>query len=134
MESSFMNLIRGSRLSSHMGLTMSEGIPYKFSRDYLYVEIPIVGFLESPLSQEEPMKEMKRNQHMWIVPACTVDTKGQFITEVEPNHLLAEYGQVQAGYKIHPGSGKMTPGFWFTSRKDLDISKVDWAVRIYMRG
>lgn len=124
----FLNLVRGNRLSSYMGLEMAEGFVYKFAPLYTYIEIPARSFI----LDRELVAEVKRNQHVWVNPACEINVRGNYTVEVEPNPALAEFGQVQAGYRIHPGTGHKEPGFWFTARKDVTLHQLDYAVRLYM--
>lgn len=128
MESAYLNLVRGNRLSSLMGLKMVADYPYRNAQNYMYVEIPVRHFeLDG-----EPVTEAKRNQHVFVVPACSINVRGTSIVEVEPNPDLARLGQLQAGYKVHPNSGLKEPGFWFTARKDVKLEDIGYAIRLYM--
>lgn len=128
METSYLKLMNGSRLSNYMRLEMDEGTEPVLGKNYLYLEIPLAG----AVSEEGISLQIKRNQHVWIRSAATVDMKGRNFIEVEPNPALAELGQVQAVYRVHPDSGKKQLGFWFTARKDTDLTSLEYAVRIYM--
>lgn len=128
METSYLKLMNGSRLSNYMRLEMDEGTEPVLGKNYLYLEIPLAG----AVSEEGVSLQIKRNQHVWIRSAATVDMKGRNFIEVEPNPALAELGQVQAVYRVHPDSGKKQLGFWFTARKDTDLTSLEYAVRIYM--
>lgn len=128
METSYLKLMKGSRLSNYMRLEMVEGTEPVLGKNYLYLDIPLLG-----AETEEGMSlQVKRNQHVWIQSAAVVDMKGRNFIEVEPNPALAELGQVQAMYRVHPDSGKRQLGFWFTARKDTDLTSLEYAVRIYM--
>lgn len=130
MDTAYLKLVSGTRLSNYMGLEMLEGHPYKYTPSYLAIDVPLRGFrtADSPVLVDE----VKRNQHVFVVPACTVNVRGSYIVEVEPNPELAEFGQVQAGYKIHPGQGRKEPGFWFTARKDVTKDMFPVAIKLYM--
>lgn len=128
MDSCYLKLISGSRLTNYMGLSMSEGHEFRNGINYLYLEIP---FLKASGSENET--EIKRNQHVNVVAACKLNVKGYNIVHIEPNPALAEFGQVQASYNVHPNSGEMMPNFWFTARKDVNLSTdINYAVRLYM--
>lgn len=136
-DSTYLKLVSGSRLKNYMGLEMAPGVEYKNGKGYLYIEIPVGAFIGSPSTGAEPgtseiLKEVKRNQHVFVSPSCTVNVKGGYIVEIEPSTEFAKFGQVQPGYKIHPDSGLLTPGFYFTARKDVTLSDFTWAVRLYM--
>lgn len=131
MESSYMKLLSGStRIRNYVCLELTAG--YKLTpplKDVVYAEVSVLGVLgeDGKLSQE-----VKRNQHVWIQAAGSVEVKGQHFVEVEPNSKLAEFGQVQGMYRLHPGSERTQLGFWFTARKDTNLADFGYAVRIYM--
>jgi len=129
METSYLKLMKGSRLSNYMRLEMDKNVEPVLGKNYLYLEIPVAGAVAD---EELLTMQIKRNQHVWIKSAATVDMKGRNFIEVEPNPALAEMGQVQPTYRVHPDSGKKELGFWFTARKDVDLTELEYAVRIYM--
>jgi hypothetical protein len=124
--------MNGSRLSNYMRLEMVEGKEPVLGKNYLYLDIPLVGAVLEDANRIQISMEVKRNQHVWINSAAVVDMKGRNFIEVEPNPALAEMGQVQGMYRVHPDSGKKQLGFWFTARKDTDLTSLEYAVRIYM--
>lgn len=128
METSYLKLMKGSRLTNYMRLEMDKGIEPILGKNYLHLDIPLAG----AITEEGPAMQVKRNQHVWIAAAAHVDMRGRNFIEVEPNSALAEMGQVQAAYRIHPDSGRKQLGFWFTARKDVDLTGLEYAVRIYM--
>lgn len=129
MDTSYLKLMSGSRLSNFMGLEMIPGHEYKYGKNYLHLDIPILGVVDE---KGELTKEVKRNQHVFIRSAASVFMRGYNFIEVEPNAELAEWGQVQGLYRVHPESGKRELGLWFTARKDTDLSQFSHCVRIYM--
>lgn len=136
LESSFLNIGRGSRQTGYMGLVMAEGAPVRFGgKDYSYAEIPLVGFRGVDKDKPEDVGQKAiRNQHVYVVPACTINVRGDFHIQVEPNPALSEFGSVQGSYYVHNGSGILIPGFWMTLRKDLEAADVQYAIRLYMRA
>jgi hypothetical protein len=133
MDSSYIKLASGSRIDNYMGLKMDEGYSYKHGKNYLFIQIPASVLVEtSDKGLEEPTMVIKRNQHVFLAAACTLNVRGQSFLEVEANPALAEFGQVQSIYRIHPDSGEQRPGVWFTARKDTDISTLDFLINIYM--
>lgn len=111
-----------------MRLEMTPGVEPILGKNYLYLDIPLLG----AETEEGVSMQVKRNQHVWVKAAATVDMKGRNFIEVEPNSALAEMGQVQGIYRVHPDSGKTELGFWFTARKDVDLTELEYAVRLYM--
>lgn len=133
METSYLKLMKGSRLTNYMRLEMAPGVEPILGKNYLHLDIPLIGaVIEGDNDIVQVSLNIKRNQHVWILSAAHVDMRGRNFIEVEPNPILAEYGQSQGLYRIHPDSGRKELGFWFTARKDVDLSILDYAVRIYM--
>ena len=129
MDTSYLKLLKGSRLTNYMGLEVLEGYEYNFGKNYLHLDFPIVGAV---LEDGTVTLQVKRNQHVWVRAAASVNVRGRNFIDVEPNSALAEVGQVQGLYRIHPESGKKELGFWLTARKDIDLSGYEYGVRIYM--
>ncbi len=130
MDTSYLKLTDGARLRNYVGLEMEEGFEYKFGKNYLYLEIPLLGVWDSEAKQWT--KEVKRNQHVFVRAACSVDVKGRSFIEIEPCPALGEYGSFQGTYRLHPESGDQEVGIWFSPRKDVDLTEIPYAVRIYM--
>lgn len=128
METSYLKLMKGSRLTNYIRLEMDAGVEPILGKNYLYLDIP----LSAAVTEEGSTMQVKRNQHVWISAAASVDVKGRNFIEIEPNPALAASGQVQGLYRIHPDSGRKPLGFWFTARKDVDLTELEYAVRIYM--
>lgn len=130
MDTSYLKLLNGSsRIKNYMGLVLDPGVVPEAGKNYMYIDLPVRNAI---VAEGEAVTEVKRNQHVWIQAAGKVDVKGMNFIEVEPNPALAEMGQVQGLYRIHPGSGEKQLGFWFTARRDVDLSVLKYAVRIYM--
>lgn len=129
MDTAYLKLTTGTRIKNYLGLVMEEGRHHRAGKNYLFIEVPIRG---ADVEDEGSTHLIKRNQHVFIHCGCTVNVKGPNIVEVEPNPSLAEWGQVQAGYKVHPDSGLREVGFWFTARKDTDLSQLEYGARLYL--
>lgn len=129
-----MNLARGNRITSHMGLKMVNDHAYRFPKlienGYGYVEIPVLE-LWNP-SEEAVVEKGVRNQYLKVIPACTLNVKGPCVIEVVPNPAIAAYGMIQGGYYVESGSGETVPSFYVSLRKDMDPKDVDYAIRLRM--
>lgn len=122
MDTTFLKLLEGTRVKNHMGLRMDEGMEWMRGKNYLHLDVPA----------RRGQEEIKRNQHVFLEAAATVDVRGRNMIEVEPNPALAEYGQVQPSYRIHPDSGLKQLGVWFTAHKSLNVEDLEYLVRLYM--
>jgi hypothetical protein len=118
---SFIKLAVPTKLVNHAGLKMDDGFHYVHGKNYMYVDIPSLS-----------ASEIKKASHVFLEAAATVDVKGQYLVMIEANPVLAEYGQVQSGYYIHPGSGQKRLGVWFFALKPLSLSELEYLVRLYM--
>lgn len=131
MDGAFLNLVRGNRLKSWMGLELPEGITApKYGPQYHYVEIPVGQVLKDG----EPVTDGKvaRNQHVEIVAACTIKIRGQSPVLVVYNDELQRVASLGSMTIIHPGGEPLAPSFWATFRKDFNVEDMSWAVRLYL--
>lgn len=127
MDSMFLNLTRGSRLSSYMGLVLPDSNPPKFGPNYQYVEIGLAGFRSG---DGELLEEAKPNQHLEVVPNCTINVRGSYAVMVHYNPALQLVASVGSNHIIWPGSGMVVPSYYATFRKGIKGSEVEWAVRL----
>jgi hypothetical protein len=127
MDSMFLNLTRGSRLSAYMGLVLPSGEQPKFGPNYQYVEIPLAGFRSS---DGELLSEAKANQHLEVVAACTLNVRGSFPVMVHYNPALQSVASVGSNHIIWPGGDILTPTYFATFRKGIKGSELEWAVRL----
>lgn len=140
MDSSFLKLNAGSsRITNWIGLQMEQGYQPVHGKGYQYLEIPVLGVYVEPSinkdgeeSEGSYTKIVKRGQSVFVCAAGTIDVKGMYMVEIEPNHELSEYGVVQGLRRVQPGDGPQALGFQFTARKDVDLSQLKYAVRLYM--
>jgi hypothetical protein len=131
MDGVFLNLIRGNRLKSWMGLELPEGVTApKYGPQYHYVEIPVGQVLKDG----EPVAEGKvvRSQHVQILADCTIKVRGQSPVLVVYNDELQQVANLGSMCIIAPGGDPVTPSFWATFRKDYSVEDIKWAVRLYL--
>lgn len=131
MDGAFLNLVRGNRLASWMGLTLPDGVTApKYGSQYHYVEIPVGQVLKDG----EPVADGKivRNQHVEILAACTIKVRGNNPVMVVYNHDLQRVANLGSFHMVHPGGEALVPSFWATFRKDCEVMDIPWAVRLYL--
>lgn len=124
----FLNLARGSRLKAYMGLTLDEGVLPKYGKNYTYIEVPLRELLGP---DGLPTTKALRNQTCKVVPACSLDIKGQSKILVKTFPRLQEISNCPALFLLDEDQGEQ-PGFYVSFRKDFDASDMLWAVRLYM--
>lgn len=129
MDSALLQINRGNRLNQLLGLTMDDGVPYRFAKDYLFVEIPLRDFYNP--AAETLQKKALKNQRLKIQPACKTAIKGSSRYLVKVNPEILAVADAPAMF-ILDNEGDEQPTFYATFRKDLDADRIDWCVRIYM--
>ena len=128
MDSMFLNLTRGSRLSAFMGLEMAPGFGSKFGPNYQYVEIPLDYFLKD---DNTSLNEAKANQHLEVVAACSIHVRGNFPVMVHYNPALQAVASLGSSHIIWPGEmGRVAPSYFATFRKGIKAEDITWAVRL----
>jgi hypothetical protein len=131
---SFLKLVDQSRLKNYLGLSVAPGYeirrPNQNSRDYAYIEVPILGFRGS---DGEVSPEARRGSYVEVVPACTVNVRGTYRFEVHPNKKIYEFGMAEGMFYLEPEDGQITPSYRILLRKDIALQDLDFCIRIYMR-
>jgi len=147
VETSFLKLVDQTRLNNYLGLKMVEGHslsrPTKSSRNYAYIEIPVLGFrkltsdAKDGSSNDPKGNELSdkaaRNSFIEVVPACTVNVRGNYRFEVHPSAQVHSFGIAQGMYYLEPEDGELIPSYRLWLRKDIELSDLNYAIRIYMR-
>lgn len=128
MDSVFANLIRGGRLSA-MGLQMADGQPFRYAKDYTYVEIPFGEAFN--ISTEELQKEAKRNQHLKLIPAARVNLKAPYKMLVKTHPSIQKYASCPPLFLLDPDEGGDIT-FYSIFRKDMNLIELPWLVRLYL--
>lgn len=129
MDGVFLLVNRGNRLSAMLGLQMDEGVPYRFSNDYSYVEIPVGEAFST--SSEEIVTKAAANQKLRIRPACKLNVRGQYRVLVKVNPVLAPFANYQGIQLIDPNTGEQ-PVIHASFHKSFDFADLEWCVRLYI--
>lgn len=125
MDSMFLNLIRGNRVSAYMGLKTD--CPPKYGGSYYYIEIPVKCFRKDDGTE---LEEAKANQHLEVVPDCTIKVRGNQAVMVHYNPALQAVGNMAGSHIVWPGCEEQCPSFYVSFRKGISIGELEWAVRL----
>ena len=125
MDSMFLNLIRGNRVTAYMGLKTD--CPPKYGSSYYYIEIPVRCFRKDDGTE---LEEAKANQHLEVVPDCTIKVRGNQAVMVHYNPALQAVGNMAGSHIVWPGCDEHCPSFYVSFRKGINISDLEWAVRL----
>ena len=128
MDPTFLNLARNNRIPRMMGLEMAPEIPYTFSKDYTYIEVPLWKMLDS---DGEITDKASRNQYVELVSAASLKLSYEAKCLAVPNPLLFKYG-VLPSMMLLDGKDRMLVTVPITLRKDLKIAELEYLVRIYL--
>lgn len=128
----FNNLVRGNRLTGIMNLKMDEGQPYRYSKDYTYVEIPLAQ-LYNP-STEEVQDKASRNQRLKIIPACQVNLKKSgYKILIKVNPKIHEFANCPGLLLLDTDEDEQI-NVYAVFHRDMDVKELTWAVRLYLVG
>lgn len=127
MESAFLNLIRGNRISGLIGLKLPDSQAPKYGPNYHYIEIPVKCFRKDDGSE---LEEAKANQHLEVIPNCTIKVRGSQPVMIHYNPALQAVGNHSGSHIVWPGGDEHSPSFYVSFRKAVSISDLDWAIRI----
>ena len=123
----FMNLVRGTRVSRYIGLS-DEG-PHKYGPDYTYIELP----MEDPGIQQEDGKLAKflRNQSHVLSSGQTVRPAKGYKLMVSVNPKLQEYADAPTLLLIHhEGDVDQPLVIHARFRKDMPVGELEYLFRV----
>lgn len=125
MDSAFLNLIRGNRVTTYMGL--KSDAPPRYGASYQYIEIPVRCFRKDDGSE---LAEAKANQHLEVVPDCTIKVRGNQPVMVHYNPALQAVGSMAGSHIVWPGGEEHCPTFYVSFRKGITTVELEWAIRL----
>lgn len=134
MDSAFLNLVRGNRLSQYMGLTMEGETPHRFSSDYTFVEIPLGEVMD--ITSEKVLRKnasLKAGATVRLIPACRIENR-VYKCLVSVNPAVQKFCPgAPTLFLIEPGDG-IQPGVTVTVGRDCSLADLTagWLVRLYL--
>lgn len=132
LNTALLNLARGNRMSTHLGLQMDEGRSLKYANDYLYVQLPLRGHALAGSDEVVTAGKVMRNQHVRIESAATINVRGNHRYVVKTHPKLQEVATCPTLFIIdNQGEGEQVH-FHATFRKDFDLQELPWITRVYM--
>lgn len=134
LDSAFLNLVRGNRISTYLGLTMEGEIAYRFAADYSYVEIPLSEVFD--LDSEKVLRKnavLKKGQTVRLIPACQIQTRN-YKCLVSVNPVLQDFSYGTPGMFLIDAGDTTQPSVTVTARKDCSVADLTsgWLVRLYL--
>lgn len=107
---------------------MAESVPYRYGPDYSYVEIPLLRAFNG----EEKVDKASRNQMLMLEAACSVKPLNHYKCLISVNPLLLEYTSASALRLIDADGTRTQVVIPAAFRRDLELNKLDWLVRLYL--
>jgi hypothetical protein len=127
MDSAFLNLIRGNRVTAYMGLKLGDGVPPKYGPSYQYIEIPVKCFRKDDGTE---LDKANPNQHLEVIPNCTIKVRGSQAVMVHYNPALQAVGSMAGSHIVWPGTDEQCPSFYVSFRKGITVAELEWAIRL----
>lgn len=134
LDSAFLNLVRGNRLSTYLGLTMEGEAVHRFSSDYSYVEIPLGEVID--YASEKILRKnasIKAGTTLRLLPACRIENRTyKCLASFNPSIQKFAPGSSSV-ILIEPGEGQQ-PAINVHIQRDCNLADVvsGWLVRLYL--
>lgn len=125
----FRRLSQGNCIDHFLGLKMEEGTVYKFSTDYTYIEIPL---LRAVNADGESVQKATRNQYTELVSSASVRLYPGMKGLAVANPILSKYGAGPNILLLDNSSTREQVVVPITFRKDMQLTGLDWLVRLYL--
>lgn len=123
-----LSLARADRMRRYVQLTMDQGVPLRYAKDYGYVEVPLRGFRDK---DGQLVDSVKANQTVRVEPAGSIKLTGPHRMLIQVNNTICDSGLVSQLQILDPDDGRGID-FPVTFRTALKAADVPWAVRIYL--
>lgn len=124
MEAVFLNIARGNRLRSYMGIETE----VKYGPDYSYIEIP----LKAAVSIESGSKIKKvKDKPVRLIPECSIKVAKHYkiLVEINPEILRSAHISMNHLYDSgYVGEPVITGVFY----EDVELDSYDYLVRLYL--
>lgn len=126
----FMNLLRGNRLSGFLRLKMDDGYPVRLAKDYTYAEVPLAKVLGS---DGEPLDtKIHRNQQVELVAPMTMYPIGGYKGLVVVNPELYRYASVPSMLMFDSADTPQQVLIPAKFSRDMEMHAIDWLCRVYL--
>jgi len=130
----FLNLLRGNRISGFLRLKMSPGVAYRMATDYTYAEVALnnVQNMEGENLAMSAELKIQRNQQVELVAPCSLQPIAGHKALIVANPALFRYASVPPMLLVdslqQPAEVVIPAKF----HRDMAISELDWLCRIYL--
>ncbi len=125
----FLNLLRGNRLSGFLRLQMDTGYVYRLAKDYTFAEVPLAEVMND---KGEVLDKVLRNQQVELVAPVTMFPVGGYQGLVVVNPELYRYASVPSMLMFDSSDGSQRVSIPAKFSKDMELSAISWLCRIYL--
>lgn len=125
----FLNLLRGNRLSGFLRVKMNEGIPVRLSKDYTYAEIPLLKVVND---KGESLDKVIRNQQVELVAPFTIQPTPGYKGLVVVNPELYRYASVPSMLMFDTSDKPVQVSIPGKFSRDMELTAIEWLCRVYL--
>lgn len=127
----FLNLLRGNRISGFLRLKMLEGVPYRMATDYTYAEVPLLAVRDMDGKLQDSDK-VQRNQQVDLLAPCTLQPIAGHKSLIVANPALFRYASVPPMLLVDSLQQAIEVMIPAKFHRDLPITDLEWLCRIYL--
>lgn len=125
----FLNLLRGNRLSGYLRVRMAEGAVFRLSKDYTYAEMPLASARND---KGEAVEKVLRNQQIELLAPFTIQPTPGYKGLVVVNPELYRYASVPSMLMFDVAEKPLPVSIFARFAKDMELSDIEWLCRVYL--
>ena len=126
----FLNLLRGNRLSGFLRMRMASGSVYRLAKDYTYAELPLSRM--SSMDGEAIEGKALRNQTIELFAPTTLQPINGYKALVVANPLLYRFASVAGMTLVDASDTEIPISVIARFTRDFDPTALDWLCRVYL--
>lgn len=125
----FLNLLRGNRLSGFLRVRMAEGYPVRLSKDYTYAEVLLAKIVND---KGETVGKVLRNQQVELIAPFTIQPTPGYKGLVVVNPELYRFASVPSMLMFDTTEKPVQVSIPARFSRDMEPGDIDWLCRVYL--
>ena len=126
----FLNLLRGNRLSGFLRLKMGPGAVYRLAKDYSYAELNYLA--ATNMDGEKLEGKILRNQTAELFADALIAPTHGHKALVTVNPELMRFASVPSMLLVDPVEKPIPVSMIARFTRDMDPGTLDWLYRVYL--
>lgn len=127
----FLNLLRGNRISGFLRLKMTEGVPYRMATDYTYAELPVFQVQGMDGVAEDTDKVKHSRTVNLVAPALMAPIQGHKAL-ISVNPVVFQYATAPSLLLIDSSNTPQQISIPIRTFRELALSELEWLCRVYL--